>query len=76
MDIDLKAPVDNDLILIMELKKVCTERDWLAEMLVAVHESGYCPPHRECPVGDYTLPTQENCKDCWLRAAREAVKEK
>lgn len=85
MDIDFEVLVNKaiairycgDLFdeLITELKKTCAERDWLAEMIVAVHESGYCPPKEICPVVNTNL-TQKDCKDCWLRAAREAVREK
>lgn len=60
--------------LIAKLQKTQAERDWLAEMVIAVHETGYCPPHGECPVVNAN-PDHGDCVKCWLKAAREAVEE-
>lgn len=60
------------LELIAELRKAQAERDWLAEMVIAVHETGYCPPEGECPVVNAN-PDHGDCVKCWLNAAREAV---
>lgn len=62
------------LELVDELRKARAERDWLAEMVIAVHETGYCPPHGECPIVNAN-PDHGDCVKCWLKAASEAVEE-
>ena len=61
------------LELVAELRKTRAERDWLAEMVIAVHETGYCPPEGECPIVNAN-PDHGDCVKCWLKAARDAVK--
>lgn len=57
------------LELIAELRQAKAERDWIIEQI----ENGWpCPPTSDEFVGD--CDKEMSCKDCWIKAAKEATK--
>lgn len=66
--IDYPLPPDQVRLLVKRLRMAEREAVWLADAL-AMHD---CP--HGCPTDD--PPTLEECRDCWLEAARKDVSEK
>ena len=59
---------DTVLLLIAEIRGIKAERDWLA---ARIHHDGYL----SCPGGKVSKCHEISCKNCWLKAASDAIQE-